>query len=73
MAIDGIRQVQVEGPDEHHIFSVECDVEEREGLDAAIARRVSSEWSLHHFERQQPTLENVFLRYVRDTPGESNS
>jgi len=73
MAIDGVRQVQVEGPDEHQIFSVECDVEEREGLDAAIARRVSSEWSLHHFERQQPTLENVFLRYVRDTPGESNS
>ena len=33
-------------------------------VEARIARVVATRWSLHRLERQQPTLENVFLRYV---------
>ena len=29
-----------------------------------IARAVAARWELHRLERQQPTLENIFLRYV---------
>jgi hypothetical protein len=35
-------------------------------VEAAIARAVTSRWDLHRLERQQPTLENVFLRYVQE-------
>ena len=47
--------------------SVECQVDAREGIEARIARAVASRWELHRLERQQPTLENIFLRYVGDT------
>ena len=73
MALEGLREVQVEEPDEYGMCTVECDIEDRDGVDAAIARKVSSKWSLHHFERRKPTLENVFLRYVRDVSGELDS
>jgi len=42
-------------------------VDSREGIEARIARAVATRWELHRLERQQPTLENVFLRYVGDT------
>ncbi|MEQ1881539.1 MAG: ABC transporter ATP-binding protein [Burkholderiales bacterium] len=46
------------------MFNVECQTDAREGVEAAIARTVATRWNLHRLERQQPTLENIFLRYV---------
>ncbi len=45
-------------------LNVECQTDAREGVEAAIARAVAGRWDLHRLERQQPTLENVFLHYV---------
>jgi len=47
-----------------HSHRVHCQVDAREGIEARIARAVASRWDLHRLERQQPTLENIFLRYV---------
>jgi hypothetical protein len=40
-------------------------------VEAAIARAVAGRWDLHRLERREPTLENVFLRYVREGDGEA--
>ena len=45
-------------------LEAECHADEREGIESAIARRVAARWDLHRLERRQPTLENIFLRYV---------
>jgi len=50
------------------LIAVECQVEARDGLEAEIARAVTRRWDLHRLERQQPTLENIFLRYVSAPP-----
>ena len=65
LAVGGIRGVQIGEPDNIGVRAIECDVDDREGVDAAIARKVAARWSLHHLVRRQPTLENIFLRYVR--------
>ena len=65
LAVGGIRGVQIGEPDNIGVRVVECDTEDRDGIDATIARKVAAHWSLHHLERRQPTLENIFLRYVR--------
>jgi hypothetical protein len=39
-------------------------------VEAAIARAVAARWDLQRLERQQPTLENVFLRYVAAPPAD---
>ena len=62
--------MKIEKPDARGISVIECDVDERDGIDADIARTVTTNWSLHHLERRQPTLEIIFLRYVRETPGD---
>ncbi|MCW5619641.1 MAG: ABC transporter ATP-binding protein [Burkholderiales bacterium] len=49
------------------LVRAECQVEAQSGIEARIARVVAVRWSLHRLERQQPTLENVFLRYVNQT------
>ena len=68
LAVDGVSSVQLQEqagrPDLH---SIQCQVDSREGVEAAIARAVAARWSLHRLERQQPTLENIFLRYVSET------
>ena len=53
------------------VLNVDCQTDAREGLEAAIARAVAGRWDLHRLERQQPTLENIFLRYVSQAPGEA--
>ena len=55
------------------MLSVECQTEAREGVESAIARAVVSRWDLHRLERQQPTLENIFLRYVGQNSAEKAS
>jgi ABC-2 type transport system ATP-binding protein len=64
-AIDGVVSVQVRPlAGSPNASRVDCQVENVEGIEARIARTVASRWELHRLERQQPTLENVFLRYV---------
>jgi ABC-2 type transport system ATP-binding protein len=69
--VDGVRDVDVRTSGRAGVLTVECRVEAKDGVEAAIARAVASRWDLHRLERHEPTLENVFLRYVsRDaTPG----
>jgi hypothetical protein len=50
------------------VLTVDCRVDAGDGVEAAIARAVAGRWDLHRLERQQPTLENIFLRYVNE-PG----
>ncbi len=72
--------LSVEGVSQVHVFpiagldgmlNVECQVEARDGIEAKIARSVSARWDLHRLERQQPTLENIFLRYVSQQQGKA--
>jgi ABC-2 type transport system ATP-binding protein len=55
------------------MLSADCQTDAREGVEAAIARAVAGRWELHRLERQQPTLENVFLRYISQAPGEARA
>jgi ABC-2 type transport system ATP-binding protein len=68
LAVDGVRGAIVHPmPGNDAVQTVECQVDAQEGVEARIARAVASRWDLHRLERQQPTLENIFLRYVSDT------
>jgi ABC-2 type transport system ATP-binding protein len=63
--VDGVDEVNVHaigGSDSQ--IAVECRTDTREGIEADIARVVAARWSLHRLQREQPTLENVFLRYI---------
>ena len=67
MAIDGVRSARVRQiPGRESTCEVECQVDALEGIESDIARVVTARWALHRLERQQPSLENVFLRYVSD-------
>ncbi len=68
MAVQGVRSVEV-AAGQGSVLEVECQVDARDGVEAAIARTVAARWDLHRLERRQPTLENVFLRYVSKPPG----
>lgn len=70
LAVDGVRAVHVEaGGDDRPWLEVSCEVAAESGVEAAIARAVTRRFDLYRLERRQPTLENVFLHYVRETPG----
>ena len=49
-------------------LAVTCQTDAREDVEAEIARVVTARGTLHALRREQPTLENVFLRYVGDRP-----
>jgi len=67
-SVKGVVAVNVQAIAGHpDIVAVDCQVEPRHGVEAEIARAVTRRWDLHRLERQQPTLENIFLRYV-NTP-----
>ena len=51
-------------PGMRDMLNVECQTDASESVESAIARAVAARWDLHRLERQQPTLENIFLRYV---------
>jgi ABC-2 type transport system ATP-binding protein len=55
------------------VLNAECQTDVREGVEAAIARAVAGRWDLHRLERQQPTLENIFLRYVSQAQAETRA
>src|SRR5690349_10761678 len=65
LAVDGVRSVIVRPlPGHPGLQRVECHVDAQIGIESRIARNVAARWELHRLERQRPTLENVFLRYV---------
>jgi ABC-2 type transport system ATP-binding protein len=68
LGVDGVRGVAIHATADDGLLTVECDVEAREDVEAAIARAVAGRFQLHRLERREPTLENVFLRYVRESP-----
>jgi ABC-2 type transport system ATP-binding protein len=74
LAVSGVIAVSAHDvPGDKGLLGVECQTDAREGVEAAIARAVASRWDLHRLERQQPTLENIFLRYVSQPPPESST
>jgi ABC-2 type transport system ATP-binding protein len=69
LSVEGVRAVDIDAaPGEPPVLSVDCQVDGRDGVEAAIARAVANRWELQRLERQQPTLENIFLRYVGEAP-----
>ena len=72
LSVDGVDAVDIEASDdESQILNVTCKVASRDGIEAAIARAVAARWDLHRLERQEPTLENIFLHYVGQAPAEA--
>jgi ABC-2 type transport system ATP-binding protein len=68
-SIAGVVAVAInEAAGDARVLNVECQTDARDGVEAAIARAVAGRWDLHRLERLQPTLENVFLRYVGQGP-----
>ena len=70
MAVDGVDAVRIDRSEPGEVLAVDCKVDTREGVEAAIARAVATRWELHRLERRQPTLENIFLHYVGASPPE---
>ena len=69
LSVDGVSALEIHAaPGPSPVLTVECQVAARDGVEAAIARAVASRWDLHRLERQQPTLENIFLQYVTAPP-----
>jgi gliding motility-associated transport system ATP-binding protein len=65
LSVKGVSAVDVRlAPGAQAMLEVGCQVDATDGVEAAIARAVASGWDLHRLERQQPTLENIFLQYV---------
>jgi len=63
LAIDGVSAVTV-APLRGALVRAHCQIAAESNAEARIARVVATRWSLYRLERQQPTLENVFLRYI---------
>ena len=71
MGIDGVKAVTMgKTALPGNPLAVECDVEQKDGVEAAIARAVAAKWELYKLERQDPTLENIFLYYIGSQTGQ---
>jgi ABC-2 type transport system ATP-binding protein len=65
LAIDGVTDVIAHpSASDPAVVTADCQVELRDGIEATIARVVATKWELYRLDRRQPSLENVFLRYV---------
>jgi len=74
LSLAGVIAVAIrEVPGNARVLNAECQTDVREGVEAAIARAVAGRWDLHRLERQQPTLENIFLRYVSQAAAEARA
>jgi ABC-2 type transport system ATP-binding protein len=72
LSVAGVLGVSVHTvPGDARMLNVECQTDVRTGVEAAIARAVASRWDLHRLERQQPTLENIFLHYISQAPAQA--
>ncbi len=69
LSLDGVEAATIQ--DEDGMLNALCKVSGREGVEAAIARAVAARWDLYRLERQEPTLENIFLHYVKDSQQEA--
>ncbi len=54
------------------MLGIECQVNADEHIEARIARAIIQSGELHKLERRQPTLENIFLRYIGHTGADIN-
>jgi ABC-2 type transport system ATP-binding protein len=72
-AVEGVTSVMVRPVPGGAKVRADCQVSERDGVEARIAKAVALRWPLHRLERQQPTLENVFLRYVGEGMSEEKA
>ncbi|MEO7321532.1 MAG: ABC transporter ATP-binding protein [Burkholderiales bacterium] len=73
-SVQGVTGVAIHrDPGDEGIVTVNCQVEPRDGIEAAIARTVANRWDLYRLERQQPSLENIFLRYVQSASPKANA
>ncbi len=68
LSLDGVEAATIQ--DEGDMRYALCKVSSREGVEAAIARAVAARWDLYRLERQEPTLENIFLHYVKGSQKE---
>ncbi len=69
LSVEGVRDVEIQSaPGDDRRLTVACRVDSGRDGEAAIARAVAARWDLHQLERQEPTLENIFLQYVKETP-----
>jgi len=70
LAVDGVSGVEIRtAVGDGSRLTAECRVEASGDVESALARAVAGRWELHRLERQQPTLENIFLQYVKAAPG----
>jgi ABC-2 type transport system ATP-binding protein len=72
-SVEGVVSVMVRPVPGGTRVRADCQVSERDGVEARIAKTVALRWPLHRLERQQPTLENVFLRYVGEGVSEEKA
>jgi len=63
--VDGVEEVVVRnaGSGDSRL-QIECRTDARDEIECEIARVVAGRWALHRLQREQPTLENIFLRYI---------
>jgi ABC-2 type transport system ATP-binding protein len=67
-SVPGISGVQVLPlPARPGLHSIDCQVDADDGIEAKIARSIMGCGELFKLERRQPSLENVFLRYIGHT------
>ena len=65
--IEGVRDVRfnmISGKTDR--YEVDCQIDALENVEANIANTVTNNGKLFGLKRQQPTLENVFLKYVNN-------
>jgi len=68
--VDGVSGLSMRPhPVRQGVVSIECLVQDVEGIESRIARAVIAAGELYRLERRQPTLENVFLGYVGHAGG----
>ena len=67
-AVEGVRDVEIHTASGDAPLTAVCQVDAEGAAEAAIARAVAARFDLHRLERQQATLENIFLRYVTERP-----
>jgi ABC-2 type transport system ATP-binding protein len=69
LSVPGVLDVAIvrRSASDERALTVECHVNGEDGVEATIARAVASRFALHRLERHEPTLENVFLRYVGES------
>jgi ABC-2 type transport system ATP-binding protein len=67
-AVDGVSGLSIRTHTAHpNRLSIDCLVQDRDGIESRIARAVLGAGELYRLERRQPTLENVFLGYIGHT------